>query len=131
MYLLDTNICIYAMKGNYKNLTNRLLSIPPDEICVSVITLSELEYGASKSNWGERSRQTINAFLANYEVLPFLEKDAVLFGQIRAKLAGEGTPIGLLDAMIGAQGLANNLTVVTHNIREFERIPGLSIEDWT
>ncbi len=130
MYLLDTNICIYAINGRHKNLINHLLSVPPDEICVSAITLSELEYGAEKSNWGERTRQTVNAFLANFEILPFSENDAIVLGRIRGMLEKEGTPIGLLDAMIGAQGLANNLTVVTHNTREFERIPSLSVEDW-
>lgn len=131
MYLLDTNICIYAIKGTYKTLTDHLLSVSPDDILISAITLSELEYGVGKSNWGERTRQTINTFLASFDVLPFADKEAVIFGALRANLEKEGTPIGLLDAMIGAQALANDLIVVTHNTKEFKRIPGLTVEDWT
>ena len=130
MYLLDTNICIYAINGRHPKLTEHLLSIKPDDIFISSITVSELEYGAEKSKWGGRTRQTVSTFLASFEVLPFTEQDAIIFGRIRGKLETEGTPIGLLDAMIGAQALSNNLTVITHNTREFERIPGIILEDW-
>jgi len=131
MYLLDTNICIYAINGKYPSLTEHLLRISPDDIFVSSITAGELEYGAAKSKWGERTRLTMTSFLANFTILPFTEKDAALFGTIRALLESNGTPIGILDLMISAQGLSNKLTVVTHNVKEFNRIPGLQIEDWT
>lgn len=130
MYLLDTNICIYAINGRYPKLSNQLLQIHPDDICVSSITVGELEYGAAKSRWGDRTRQIMHAFLSNFEILPFNEKDAILFGQLRAQLALLGTPIGAYDVMIGAQGVARNLTVVTHNTKEFSRIPGIVLEDW-
>ena len=130
MYLLDTNICIYAINGKYPKLKERLLSIPPDEICVSSITVGEMEYGAAKSRWGERTRQIMYAFLSNFEVLPFTEADAILFGRLRAKLALSGMPIGAYDVMIAAQGVARNLIVVTHNTGEFSRIPGIVLEDW-
>ena len=130
-YLLDTNICIYAINGRHPALTKRLLSVPPEEIAVSSITLGELEYGAAKSKWSERTRNTVYTFLVNYEILPFDNQDAFTFGEIRAKLEASGTMIGILDAMIGAQGVANQLTVVTHNTREFQRIPGIKVEDWT
>lgn len=130
-YLLDTNICIYAINGRHPALTERLLSVPPEEIAVSSITLGELEYGAAKSNWSERTRNTVYTFLANYEILPFDNQDAFAFGEIRARLEAAGTMIGILDAMIGAQGVANQLRVVTHNTREFQRIPGVKVEDWT
>ena len=131
MYLLDTNICIYALNGKYPALKDYLLEIHPDEIAISAITVGELEYGAAKSRWGERTRRIMHAFLANYRKLPFTEQDAVLFGQLRAYLASSGTPIGAYDVMIAAQGLAGGYHVVTHNTGEFARIPGLTLEDWT
>ena len=131
MFLLDTNICIYAINGRHPRLTKKLLSVHPSEILVSSITVGEMEYGAAKSHWGERTRQIMHAFLANYDTLPFTEQDAALFGAFRAQLEAAGITIGVLDVMIAAQGVANNLTVVTHNTREFIRIPGIKLEDWT
>ena len=130
MYLLDTNICIYAINGRHPALTDRLLNVPPQDIRISSITVGELEYGAAKSRWGDHTRLIMHAFLSNYEILPFTETDAAHFGQIRAILEASGSAIGILDAMIGAQGVSNSLTVVTHNIREFRRIPGIVLEDW-
>ena len=131
MYLLDTNICIYAINGKYPALKEHLLEIHPDEIVISAITVGELEYGAAKSRWGDRTRRIIHAFLANYRILPFTEQDAVLTGQLRAFLASAGTLIGAYDIMIAAQGLAGKYHVVTHNTGGFSRIPGLVLEDWT
>ena len=131
MYLLDTNICIYAMKGTYLAVGQKLLSIEPDKIFVSSVTVGELEYGAAKSRWGARTREVMRSFLANYEILPFDENDAIHFGRFRAALTISGTPIGAYDVMIAAQGVARGLTVVTHNIGEFSRVPGLQWEDWT
>ena len=130
MFLLDTNICIYAINGRHPRLTKKLLSVHPSEILVSSITVGEMEYGAAKSHWGERTRQIMHAFLANYDTLPFTEQDAALFGAFRAQLEAAGITIGVLDVMIAALGVANNLTVVTHNTREFIRIPGIKLEDW-
>ncbi len=130
MYLLDTNICIYAIKGKYPNLAEKLLSIHPDEIKVSAVTVFELEYGAAKSKWGERSKETMRRFLASFDVLPLTFEDAVTCGAIRAMLTAQGTPIGAYDLMIAAQGLSRNMKVVTHNVGEFQRVKGLSVEDW-
>ena len=131
MYLLDTNICIYAIKGMYPEIAKKLLAIHPDKIKVSSVTVMELEYGASKSKWGGRSRNAMREFLASFDILPFSERDAECCGLIRAKLALSGTPIGAYDIMIAAQGLTNKLTVITHNVSEFSRVPGLDVEDWT
>ena len=130
IYLLDTNICIYAVNGRHPQLNQRLLSIPPKEIAVSSVTVGELEYGASKSHWGARTRQIMRAFLANFTVLPFTEDDAIIFGRFRAFLAASGKPIGAYDVMIAAQAVARQLTVVTHNTGEFSRVPGIRLEDW-
>ena len=129
-YLLDTNICVYAINNRYPKLTNKLLTILPDEIAVSSITVGELEYGAAKSKWGDRTRQTLYAFLSNYTILPFDNTDAICFGNLRAALALVGTPIGAYDVMIAAQGLTKGLTVVTHNTGEFSRVPNLKLADW-
>ena len=129
-YILDTNICIYAINGRYPRLTEHLLATPPDDISVSAISVGELEYGASKSRWGEQTRQIMHAFLASFAVLPFSEEDAIVFGRLRALLAMERTPIGILDLMIASQGLSRDLSIVTHNTRGFIRVPGILIEDW-
>lgn len=130
MYLLDTNICIHVMKNNFPALTERLLSIDPEKVAISSISLYELEYGAAKSNWGERTRENLYAFLSPFTILPFDAKDAACAGRLRALLAKQGSPIGPYDIQIAAQGYARGLTVVTHNIKEFSRIPGLKVEDW-
>ena len=130
MYLLDTNICIYAMKDKYPALSKKLFQIPPSDIFISSVTVSELEYGCSKSNWGNRSRNIMNLFLSAFTILPFDEKDARIAGRVRAELVKSGTPIGPYDIQIAAQGLSRGLTVITHNTKEFERIPELKLEDW-
>lgn len=131
MYLLDTNICIYALKDRYPKLTEKLLTVYPDDIFVSSVTVFELEYGAAKSKWGDKTREVLRKFLSSYDVLPFTAKDAVACGQLRAELAAGGVPIGAYDLMIAAQGVTRDLTVVTHNIGEFQRVRGLQVEDWT
>lgn len=131
MYLLDTNICIYAMKNIYPNLTNKLFSHDPSELFISSITVFELEYGAAKSRWGERTRQKLAMFLAPFHILPFDSGDAVIAGRLRAYLMQQGSPIGPYDIQIAAQGVRKNLTVVTHNTGEFSRVPDIRLEDWT
>ena len=130
MYLLDTNICIYAMKGKYPHIAEMLLRIHPDEIKVSSVTVMELAYGAAKSQWSERSAQAMQMFLASFDILPFTERDATVCGLLRAKLAACGSTIGAYDLMIASQGIARSLTVVTHNTGEFQRVPGIRLEDW-
>lgn len=130
MYLLDTNICVYIMKNTFPSLTERLLTMQPDDVAVSSITVYELEYGAVKSNWGERTRENLQLFLSPFTILPFDSKDAIAAGQIRAHLASQGKLIGPYDIQIAAQGIARNLTVVTHNVNEFSRVPSLKIDDW-
>ena len=130
MYLLDTNICIYAMKNTYSSLTGKLFEIRPSDIYISSVTVGELEYGCSKSRWSDRSRGIMNLFLSAFTILPFDREDAVWFGRLRAALAAAGTPIGPYDIQIVAQGVSRGLTVITHNIGEFSRVPNLKTEDW-
>ena len=131
MYLLDTNICIYAMNGRFPELARKLLTIHPEAVYISAITVGELEYGAAKSHWGERTRGIMHAFLASYNILPFDEADAYEFGKIRADLAAAGNIIGAYDTMIAAQAVAKKLVVVTHNTGEFSRVDSIKTEDWT
>ena len=131
MYLLDTNILIYLMKGTFPALNEMAMTVHPSQMAVSAVSILELEYGASKSRWGERTRQTLRIFLSEFQIIPFTEADAVAAGRIRAELAQRGILIGAYDLQIAAQGVARGLTVVTHNTGEFQRVPGLSVEDWT
>lgn len=130
MYLLDTNICIYLMKNTYPLLTERLLSRNPSEMFVSSITVFELEYGAEKSNWGERTRHKLALFLSPFHILPFTTEDGVTAGRLRGYLEKQGTPIGPYDVQIAAQALSRGITVITHNTGEFGRVPNLKLEDW-
>lgn len=130
MYLLDTNICIYFMKNAYPNLTQKLLSMSPSDLMISSVTVFELEYGAAKSNWGERTRQKLVMFLAPFNILPFTADDAVYAGDIRGLLEKQGLIIGPYDVQLAGQALSRNLTFVTHNTGEFSRVPNLRLEDW-
>ena len=130
MFLLDANICIYALKDKYQGLAQKLLSIRPEQIKVSAVTVMELEYGASKSKWGDRSRESMRAFLAAFDTLPFTAEDAKICGMLRTELAASGSPIGAYDIMIASQGILRGLTVVTHNISEFQRVQDILLEDW-
>ena len=130
MFLLDTNICIYIMKNTYPKLTERLFSHSPSQMAVSSITVFELEYGAAKSKWSEKTRLNLELFLAPFTIIPFDGKDAVIAGQVRRYLEKEGTPIGPYDLQIASQALARDMTVITHNVNEFCRVPGIKTEDW-
>lgn len=130
MYLLDTNTCIYFLKNSFPTLTQRLLNTDPSELFVSSITVFELAYGAEKSKWGEKTRQKLAMFLAPFTILPFDDEDAMVAGRIRGALEQRGMPIGPYDVQIAAQALAKGLTVLTHNLSEFKRVPDLRVEDW-
>lgn len=130
MYLLDTNICIYIMKNSYPALTQKVFSYDPSDLCISSITVFELEYGAAKSNWGYKTRQSMQMFLAPFNILDFDSKDAASAGIIRGFLEKQGSPIGPYDVQIAGQAVARSLVLVTHNAGEFSRIPGIKVEDW-
>lgn len=129
-YLLDTNVCVVYLNGRSVSVRDRLLATPAQEIAVCSVVKAELFYGACRSNSPKRTLERQQTFLARFTSLPFEDESALLAGQIRAKLASAGTPIGSYDLQIASIALANNLAVVTHNTREFERVEGLSFEDW-
>lgn len=130
MYLLDTNICIYLMKNTYPLLTEKILSHTPTDLLISSITVFELEYGAKKNNWGDKTRHKLAMFLSPFTILSFTSEDAVTAGKLRGYLEKQGNPIGPYDVQIAAQGLSRGITVITHNTGEFSRIPNLQFEDW-
>lgn len=118
------------MKGQFPTLRDKILTVNPSSLAVSAVTLFEMEYGAAKANWSRRRRNDMYLFLSTFSPIPFTEKDAVAAGQLRAVLSKLGTSIGVYDLLIAAQGLVRGFVVVTHNISEFRRVPGLNVEDW-
>ena len=129
-YLLDTNVCVMYLNGRSASVRDRLLSKLSDDMTVCSVVKAELFYGAFRSKNPTRTLERQQAFLSRFVSLSFEDEAALLAGQIRAQLAGAGTPIGSYDLQIAAIALANNLILVTHNTREFERVDGLQIEDW-
>ena len=128
-YMLDTNICIYIIKNKPKKVIIELKRHKPSEICVSAITYAELTYGVEKSMAVEKNRLALALLFSNIEVLNFDIKAAIHYGKIRAYLEKQGTPIGPLDMMIAAHAMSLGYTVVTNNIKEFERVPDLKLEN--
>jgi tRNA(fMet)-specific endonuclease VapC len=128
-YMLDTNICIYVIKSYPLELRDRFNRLA-EQLCISSITLGELHYGAEKSGRRFENLQAIEHFAARMEVLSFSPKAAAHHGQIRAELERMGRPAGTYDMLIGAHARSEGLTVVTNNMREFERMPGLRVENW-
>lgn len=129
-YMLDTNICIYAIKNKPESVLVKLKAYQHDGLCISAITLSELEYGASKSASPDRNRAAIMQLLFVLDVIPFDDRAAMEYGKIRAHLERQGTPIGPLDMLIAGHARAENLILVTNNVKEFNRVPGLKVENW-
>ena len=129
-YMLDTNIVAYAKNNRPEVVYERMSRFDPEDLCVSVITLAELEYGVFNSSNPERNQLALTLFLANIEVVPFDDDAAVEYGRIRTDLKRKGTPIGANDLMIAAHAKSLGVTLVTNNTREFERVEGLMLEDW-
>ncbi|HLW31810.1 MAG TPA: type II toxin-antitoxin system VapC family toxin, partial [Aequorivita sp.] len=100
------------------------------DVCISSITLAELQYGVEKSKYKERNKLALAAFLSSIEILPFSDNAAAEYGRIRANLEKQGNIIGAYDLMIGAHALSENITLVTNNAKEFRRIENLSLENW-
>lgn len=130
-YMLDTDICSYVMKRSNDTLLKRLQKVSVSDVCVSVVTKSELLYGVEVSPRRQQDETALNAFLAYIEVLDLLEQASPHYAQIRSHFKKTGTMIGANDLFIAAHARSLGLTLVTHNTREFSRVPKLVIEDWT
>ena len=129
-FMLDTNVCIYMIKGKPPQVLSRLKDFSLGDVSVSCITVSELEYGVAKSSKPQQNRDALDAFLAPLEILPFNGEATHRYGQIRAYLEKEGKLIGGMDMLIAAHALSASITLVTNNTKEFGRIPELRLENW-
>ena len=128
-YLLDTNIVIYTMKNRPQRVKRRFQQ-HHGQMGISTVTIGELVFGAEHSQQTERNLADLEALAARLEVLPFDNQAAYHFGQIRAALYRTGQPIGPYDVMIAGQARAAGLKLLTNNVKEFERVPGLLLENW-
>ncbi|MGI8747936.1 MAG: type II toxin-antitoxin system tRNA(fMet)-specific endonuclease VapC [Deinococcus sp.] len=129
-FLLDINICVHIIQQRPPGVRARFGAQPPGSLAVSAVTEAELIYGAYKSQRSEHNLDAVLAFVSLMAVLPFDSRVTDTYGRVRALLERAGTPIGPLDLQIAATGLAHGLPVVTNNVREFARVPGLQVENW-
>ncbi len=129
-YLIDTNICIYIMNQHPAEVIKKFRQINVGDIGVSSITVSELQYGVSKSRHKEMNQQRLNEFLFPMRILAFDENAARCYGDIRCQLEKQGQIIGPLDLLIAAHAISEQLIIVTNNDKEFKRIQNLAVENW-
>jgi tRNA(fMet)-specific endonuclease VapC len=129
--LLDTNVCIHIIRRQPQAVLRRFENYGIGEVGVSSVTVAELRYGAEKSARPEQNLEALGRFLLPLEVLAFGGETAAAYGRVRAALEWAGTPIGPLDTLIAAHAVSVSVTLVTNNTREFGRVQGLEVEDWT
>ena len=128
--LLDTNICIYIIKRKPQAVLQRFYTYQIGDVSVSSITVAELEFGVRKSQFPEQNQQALTQFLLTLAIVDFDSTAANAYGVIRAELEKRGTPIGSLDTLIAAHALSLGTTLITNNVKEFGRVPGLKLENW-
>lgn len=130
-YMLDTNIIIYARNNRPETVMRRIRKYRPEDLCLSAITLAELEYGVCNSSRPEQNRMALMLFLSNIEVVPFDANASREYGSIRHALKAKGEMIGSNDLLIAAHAKAIGATLITNNQKEFSRVKGLCIKNWT
>jgi tRNA(fMet)-specific endonuclease VapC len=128
--LLDTNTCIYFLNRASKRIVERFKQLSPSQIRLPSITVAELYYGAGKSKFKSRNREKAERFVSTFEIVSFDEKACSAYAKIRYSLERSGIPVGPMDLLIASIGLAYNFTVVTNNVKEFQKVKGLKIENW-
>ncbi len=129
-YLLDTNICIYIIRQKPLSVIEHFKTLSIGSIGISSITLSELQYGVAKSSFPDKNQLALDNFLTPLEIVDFDFNAAIHYGNIRAELESAGTPIGALDTLIAAHARSLNATLVSNNLKEFERVKNLKLENW-
>ena len=129
-WMLDTNACIAIIRRQPEAALKRLRGKTVGQVGISSVTLAELEFGTAKSQRAEQARQALAEFLLPLEIAAFDETAAAAYGVVRATLERKGKPIGPLDTLIAAHALALGAVLVTNNLREFRRVPDLSVESW-
>jgi tRNA(fMet)-specific endonuclease VapC len=131
MYMLDTDICIYLIKGKSQKLIKKLEGFDFEEIVISTITAVELEKGVEKSQFIEKNRQALKKCLTPFKIMPFDFEAAKKSGKISADLEKKGEIIGPYDILIAAHAISLGATLITNNIKEFKRVTGLVLENWS
>lgn len=129
-WMLDTDTCIALIRRQPERALRRLQSKGASQVGISTITSSELAYGAARSSRSEQASQALQEFLLPLEIAAYDERAALEYGSVRAALLASGQPIGPLDTLIAAHARSLDLVLVTHNTREFSRVPKLRIDDW-
>jgi tRNA(fMet)-specific endonuclease VapC len=129
-FLLDTNTCIYIIKRKPPKVLEKFQTLDISDVGISSITVAEIEYGVYKSQRQEQNRAALSQFLIPLEIIPFDERSTQTYGRIRAQLERQGIVIGSMDMLIASQAISSGLILVTNNVRELSRIPGLVIENW-
>lgn len=130
MFLIDTNICIYIMNNHPPEIIQKFRDIGVGNICISSITVSELQYGVYKSNQLKKNIKRLEEFLSPFEILAYDENASIYYGKIRSRLEKQGNVIGPLDMLIAAHALSENLTLITNNEKEFKRVKSLKVKNW-
>ncbi|MEA2573756.1 MAG: tRNA(fMet)-specific endonuclease VapC [Chloroflexia bacterium] len=130
-YMLDTNVCVEMIRRKPPGLLRRIMQQPISEVGISSISVAELQFGVRRSKRPAQNQQALEQFLIPLVILDFDPAAAMAYGLVRAHLEAQGTPIGSLDTLIAAHALSHDLTLVTNNTREFARVPGLAVEDWS
>jgi tRNA(fMet)-specific endonuclease VapC len=129
-YLIDTNVCIKYLNGQSDKIVKKLSSLNPGDIVICSVVRAELFAGAYKSKSFQKTYDKLVTFLDVFSSLPFDDRASEVFGNIRAQVEKQGTPVGPFDLQIASIALLNGLILVTHNTKEFSRIKKLKIEDW-
>lgn len=129
-YLIDTNICIYIMNNHPDEVVQKFRIAGVGNIGISSITVSELQYGAQKSNRIKENTKRLGEFLYPFEIIQYGEQESFFYGKIRNQLEKQGNVIGPLDLLIAAHALSNSLILITNNEKEFNRIKSLKVENW-
>jgi tRNA(fMet)-specific endonuclease VapC len=127
-FLLDTNICIYFLKGQY-NLVQKLEKIGLENCFISEITIAELKFGAENSESKEKNRNTVDDFTSRFTIIPIFNS-LDIYAKEKARLRKAGNPLDDFDLLIGATAITNNLVLVTRNVADFERLEEIKIENW-
>lgn len=128
--MLDTNICIDIIRARPQRVLDRFKDYAVGQIGISVVTFAELEYGVSVSKRPAENREALDQFVSPLEIVPFDRAAGTAYGRLRAVLEKKGQMIGSLDLLIAAHAVSRDARLVTHNAREFKRVPGLKLEDW-
>ncbi|ALO27428.1 MULTISPECIES: type II toxin-antitoxin system tRNA(fMet)-specific endonuclease VapC [Leptospira] len=129
-YFLDTNICIYFLKGKGENIEKNIRKLNPNRIKIPSVVKAELLLGAFKSNDQKKNREIVLSFLDPFEIIGFNDIESEIYAEVRSGLEIQGIPIGPNDLLVASVVLSSNGILVTNNEKEFKRIPNLKIENW-